>query len=147
MQNGRELLLSACFFRRAQARFSHFPEGNKSGLAFNSLGKLSWALPGKPVLDSRNSSTRHQFGGVTAAAAMNLEANVMLPRLLSNKNTFLTWCLRSANNTNKSIMCKAVNKAAHYSDRENQQHEKAVPYVTTEITCTPYLLPCGCTAI
>ena len=99
-------------------------------MASKSLGKLSRALPGNPVLAGSPSTTSHHFGGVTAPAAMSLEANVMLPRLLSNKNTFLTWCLRGANNSNKCTICKAVNKAAHYSDRENQQHEKAVPYVT-----------------
>lgn len=140
MQNARELLLSARFFRRAQASYHIFQKG-RMWFGFQQPRKALICFTRKPVPGDSPSASSHQFGAFTAPAAMDLEANGMLPSMLLNKQAFLTQCLRSANSSNKSTICRAVNKAAHYSDRENQQYEKAVPYVTTEITCTPYLLP------
>lgn len=84
----------------------------------------------------------HQFGASTALAAEDLEADGMI----LNVHSFLTQCLHSANNGNKSPNVQSSEyKAAHYSERENQQYEKAVPYVTTEITLT--YCPRGCIAV
>lgn len=140
MQNARELLFSVCFSRRAQASSCIFQKG-RMWFGFQQPRKAPICFTRKPVPGDSPSTTRHPFDASTAPAAMDPEAKGMLPSMLLSKHAFLTWCLHSANISNTSTICRAVNEAAHDSDRENQQYEKAVPYVTTEITCTPYLLP------
>jgi len=140
MQNARKLLLSARFFRRAQASSHVFQKGGMR-FGFQQPRTAPVCFTRKPVPGDSPSTTSHRFAACTAPAAMDLEANGILPSMLLNKYALLTLCLRIANNSKKSTICSAVNKAAHCSDRENQQYEKAVPCVTTEITCTPYLLP------
>lgn len=89
------LLLSGHCFRRDPASFHHFPEGR------NVVGH-STAMENSHLLHQETSARWqpqcHQFGAFTALATEDLEADGML----LDVHAFLTQCLHSANNGNKS---------------------------------------------
>lgn len=116
--------------------FSPFPRREECGVAFSSQGKLPSASPGNqcqvtapvpPVWCFCCSGSSGHRGRWDAPKCAHLPGSV------------------PPHNGNKSSIFRAVNRAAHYSERENQQYEKAVPYVTTEITLT--YCPRGCIAV
>lgn len=118
------LLLSGHCFRRDPASSHHSQE--ERNVVWHSTAKENSHLLHQETSAGRQHQC-HQFGAFAALAAVDIEAD----GTLLNVHMFLTQCLHSANNGNKSPIFRAVNKAAHYSERENQQYEKAVPYVTT----------------
>lgn len=81
--------MSARFFRRAQASYHIFQKG-RMWFGFQQPRKAPVCFTRKPVPGDSPSATSHQFGAFTAPAAMDLEANGMLPSMLLNQQAFLT---------------------------------------------------------
>lgn len=118
------------------SQFSPFPRREECGVAFNSHGKLPSASPGTQCQVTAPVPPAWCFccSGSRGPRGRWMLLNVHIPDSVPPQ-------IRVIN----PPMCRTVNKAAHYSERENQQYEKAVPYVTTEITLT--YCPRGCIAV
>lgn len=105
------LLLSGHCFRRDPATSHHFPEERNE--LWHSTAKENSHLLHEET-SARWQPQCHQFGAFAALAAVDIEAD----GTLLNVHVFLAQCLHSANNGNKSPIFRAVNKAAHYSERK-----------------------------
>lgn len=105
------LLLSGHCFRRDPATSHRFPEERNE--LWHSTAKENSHLLHEET-SARWQPQCHQFGAFAALAAVDIEAD----GTLLNVHVFLAQCLHSANNGNKSPIFRAVNKAAHYSERE-----------------------------